>query len=57
MTKYQIKQDKVRQEAIDWQHNFQSIKSWSEYVEAQRRFEKLAKRYGLVEEFRENCII
>lgn len=57
MTKYQIKKDKVRQEAIDWQHNFQNIKSWSEYVEAQKRFEKLAKRYGLVEEFRENCII
>jgi len=58
MTKYQIKQDKVRQEAIEWQLNYCN-ENWTdkEFIEKQYYFFTMAKRYGLVREFKENGII
>lgn len=41
MNKYQDNKEKIIQEAIEWQDYFY----------------KKAKRYGLIREFRENCII
>ena len=58
MNNYQKQKEKVRQKAIDWQldygnHNY----SYGELSEYQGYFEKLAKRYGLIKEFKENGII
>lgn len=50
------KQD-ARDEAIQWQLSLRGDESYGEVAEAQSRFEKLARRYGLVGEFRENGII
>lgn len=58
MTKYQIEKEKARQEAIEWQNDFDSHNySWSELAFFGEYFSRLAKRYGLVKEFRENGII
>ena len=58
MTKYQIEKEKARQEAIEWQHNFNEHNySWHELYLQQIRFEKLARHFGLRKEFRENGII
>ena len=58
MTKYQVKKEKARQEAIFWQSNIapnikylEDLQEWYEY------FSKLGKSYGLLKEFRENGII
>ena len=58
MSKYQDAKEKARNEAIDWQyevadHNY----SYGELFYWQDYFEKKARRYGLVQEFRENGII
>ena len=56
--RYQRKKNAVRQEAIDWQHSLnEKDLSYGELATDQYKFEKLAKRYGLVREFRENGII
>lgn len=58
MNKYQELKEKARQEAIEWQSDFGNHNySWGELAEWGSYFEKKAKRYGLVKEFRENCII
>lgn len=58
MTQYQIEKEKARQEAIEWQNNFANHNlSWYELWLQQRRFEKLARQFGLRKEFRENGII
>lgn len=55
---YQIKKYETRQEAIEWQNNFESNNySLGELAEIQANFEKKAKRYGLLKEFKENGII
>ena len=58
MNKYLKLKEKARQEAIDWQlnlmnHNYSygELSYWDNY------FYKLAKRYGLIKEFKENGII
>ncbi len=58
MNNYQKGKEKARQEAIKWQadfcnHNYDMVEClrWLWY------FEKLAKRYGLSAEFKENGII
>lgn len=52
MTKYEIEKEKVREEAINWQLDFANHNySWSELSEWREHFYKLAKRYGLVQEF------
>ena len=57
-TKYHIKKEEVRQEAIDWQIEFsQNDHYMSEYAYYNDYFYKLAKRYGLIKEFKENGII
>lgn len=57
MNTYMAHKAKARQAAIDWQLSLKGGESYGEMTEAQNRFGKLAKRYGLVREFRENGII
>ena len=54
---YQEKKDSLEQLAKDWQSWFSGL-SWSygEYAEIENYFYKNAKRYGLLKEFKENCI-
>ena len=58
MNTYKRNKERVRNFAIEWQldfcnHNY----SWGELAIYQEMFYKLGKRYGLLKEFRENCII
>ena len=58
MTKYQIEKEKARQEAIEWQRDFDNHNySYEELHLQQLRFESLARQFGLRKEFRENGII
>lgn len=58
MTDYQRKKQAARDAAIEWQLTFGEYEySYNELAEQQRQFEKIAKRYGLIREFRENGII
>lgn len=57
MSKYQQMKEKVRNEAIEWQLNFDSHNySWSELACFEDYFHTMGKRYGLLKEFRENGI-
>lgn len=54
---YQERKEDVRQKAIDFQmHNFPGL-FWGEIMWITDWFEEQARRYGLLEEFRENAII
>lgn len=57
-TAYEKGKENARREAITWQNEF-SAKAHTEWelVDAYAYFEKLAQRFGLVREFRENGII
>ena len=57
-TAYEKGKENARREAITWQNDFSSnaLTEW-ELVDAYAYFEKLAQRFGLVREFRENGII
>ena len=58
MTQYQIEKEKARQEAIQWQIDFDKHNySWGELYLQQIRFTKLARQFGLRKEFRENGVI
>ena len=58
MSKYKENKEKAREKAIEWQRDFENHNySWGELAYYGAYFEKLAKRYGLVEEFKENGII
>ncbi len=58
MNKYLELKGKARQKAIDWQLDFGNHSySWGDLYYWGNYFEKLAKRYGLTKEFRENGII
>lgn len=58
MSTYQKCKEAARQKAIDWQASFADHNySYGELADWQDYFTKLAKRYGLTEEFRENAII
>jgi hypothetical protein len=58
MNSYQRKKEQVRLEAQEWQEQFsEGSKYWSEIIEAEERFLKLAKRYGLITEFKEEGIL
>ena len=57
MNYYRKRQDEVRQEAIEWQFKISEDDTWYDAIGMQYYFEKLGKRYGLLEEFRENGII
>lgn len=57
-TTYTQQKEKVRQLAINWQIEFsQNDHFMSEWAYYNNYFYKLAKRYGLIKEFRENGII
>lgn len=58
MTNYEKRKASAREKAIDWQNDFTNHNySYGELAAAGEKFTKLAKRYGLVREFRENAII
>lgn len=58
MTRYQQRKEEARQEAINWQHEFnQHNYSYSELADWGDYFTKLGRRFGLLKEFRENAII
>ena len=58
MNKYQEGKKRARDLAIAWQHDFNNQNySYGELVFYQDLFYNLARRYGLIKEFRENAII
>jgi hypothetical protein len=59
---FNLKMPKTKEEAseqaMDWQHEFSNKSmSWADVMEAANYFEKLAKKFGLTKEFKENGII
>ena len=55
---YQELKNKAREEAIEWQRDFENHNyCWSELADWSDHFTKLGKRYGLTKEFKENGII
>lgn len=55
---YQELKNKAKEEAKTWQFAMSERNdSYEEFLEAQSKFEKLGKRYGLTKEFKENGII
>ena len=58
MKTYVKRKAQAAEQAKQWQLNFgNESHSYAELLETQNEFVKLAKRYGLVKEFRENGII
>lgn len=54
---YQQLKSEAREQAIDWQYETaEQNLSYGELAEAGEYFEKLGRRYGLLQEFRENGI-
>lgn len=58
MSKYEMKKELARNEAIEWQHEFSNNNySYYDLMLYGEYFYKKAKRYGLIREFKENGII
>lgn len=58
MSNYQKRKNRAREKAIFWQQFFADVSlSYSDLVFWQDYFTRIAKRCGLVKEFRENAII
>ena len=58
MSRYAREKENARQKAIEWKLDFNNHNySYEELAEFTEYFTRLAKRYGLTEEFRENGII
>lgn len=58
MNQYQIKKEKAREKAIDTINNIsQNNYSYYELFIIQNKLYKIGKRYGLLKEFKENCVI
>lgn len=54
---YQERKNNLEELAKDWQYNFASLDwSYGELAEITNYFYENAKRYGLLKEFKENCI-
>jgi len=54
---YQRSKEAARQAAMDWQNEAaKGAMYYSDLEEAGNRFHKLGKRFGLLQEFRENAI-
>lgn len=53
---YKERKNYVRDMAIAYSHNIACGLSWSEVAMVSDMFYKLGKRYGLLKEFKENCI-
>lgn len=57
-SKYYENKNRIRNIAIDFQYDsMNNSYSYSEINSIQNRLEKQARKYGLVREFKENCII
>ena len=57
MSRYEQRKERARQVAIEWQADFENHDyDWEDLLIAQDYFTKLARRYGLTEEFIENGI-
>jgi len=57
-TEYQRRKAQARQAAQEWQRDYGNAShSYAELSEQAARFERLGRRYGLLQEFRENGII
>lgn len=57
MSDYQKQKERIRHEAIEWQHDYcLHDYSYVELIEHQYYFENMGRRYGLLTEFRENGI-
>lgn len=55
---YQTAKENARTEAIEWQIGFcDADYSYDDLAHYTEYFEKMAKKYGLVKEFKENGII
>lgn len=55
---YQERKEAARQQAIDWQlWASEQPLSYGELEDWMEHFERLGRRYGLLQEFRENAII
>ena len=58
MKNYAQRKAEARQKAIDWQNDYYNYNySYGELFYFSNNFELLAKRYGLIKEFREKGII
>lgn len=58
MNQYKIKKEKAREKAIYTINNIsQNNYSYYELFIIQNKLYKIGKRYGLLKEFKENCII
>ena len=58
MSKYTRAKENARQKAMDWQTEYYNNNySYGELIVFAEYFTRLAKRYGLMTEFRENGII
>ncbi len=58
MSKYQIEKAQVRQDVISQLDEiFYPGMSWQAVADTQEKLYKIAKKYGLVKEFKENAII
>lgn len=57
-TRYITSEDEARELAIDWQQwSSEQDMSWGELAEWSDLFRKLARKFNLTEEFKENAII
>lgn len=58
MSRYTRAKENARQKAMDWQTEYYNNNySYGELIAFAEYFTRLAKRYGLITEFRENGII
>lgn len=58
MTTYKTRKDAARDAAIMAQQEAaEQVQSWEEVAETADRLERLARRFGLLREFRENGLI
>lgn len=58
MNKYYKAKESARSKAVEWQRSFESHDySYGELAYYGEYFSRLAKRYGLVREFKENGIV
>ena len=58
MNNYQKQKEKIRAFAIEWQRDFSDLSlCWLDLANYGDFFRRVARRYGLTREFRENGII
>lgn len=58
INKYQENKSRIREKALEFQLNFgEKNYSYYELSKITNYFEKQGRRYGLLKEFKENCII